>query len=376
MIPTPSIDLELLRALVDEPAGSYDVAHLERGNALLAEHMEACGLRVVSFALPERAAVLVGERTLGSGEGPVVTLVGHLDTVWPAGSVDGWRMDVDADADRISGPAVGDMKAALLMAVEAIARAASDTAGDGVLRLVVIPDEEVGSVDSRPLLEQLADTTDLCLGLEAGKADGAVVASRGAVGAMRVESLGNAVHVTEPGGIHAVDPLVDLLSDVTSLSSPDVQVSVCHVRAGDSRQVSAPTAMFEVDLRADEARHLDDVVAAIRRTAARADSSFAGTVTSRGGATRPAFPPSASAPVLDAIGRAGHDLPRTMHERGGSDASFFAARGVPTLDGLGPWCEGNCTRDERIVLSSIETRIALMADLMRLWIDERIERSA
>ena len=48
-------------------------------------------------------------------------------------------------------------------------------------------------------------------------------------------------------------------------------------------------------------------------------------------------------------------------ERGGSDASFPGALGVPTLDGLGPICHDSCSRDERVEVASLAPRGAILA---------------
>jgi glutamate carboxypeptidase len=53
-----------------------------------------------------------------------------------------------------------------------------------------------------------------------------------------------------------------------------------------------------------------------------------------------------------------------VSSRGGSDASFAAALGVPTLDGLGPICHDSCARGERIEIASLAERAALMALLI------------
>jgi glutamate carboxypeptidase len=50
--------------------------------------------------------------------------------------------------------------------------------------------------------------------------------------------------------------------------------------------------------------------------------------------------------------------------RGGSDASFAAALGVETLDGLGPICHDSCARGERIEIGSLVDRGALLAGLV------------
>jgi glutamate carboxypeptidase len=48
---------------------------------------------------------------------------------------------------------------------------------------------------------------------------------------------------------------------------------------------------------------------------------------------------------------------------GGSDGSFTAALGVPTLDGLGAVGEGAHSADENIVVDALPERAALLAGL-------------
>jgi glutamate carboxypeptidase len=60
--------------------------------------------------------------------------------------------------------------------------------------------------------------------------------------------------------------------------------------------------------------------------------------------------------VARAAGAAvGEQLP-FRRERGGSDASFAGALGVPTLDGLGPICHDSCSRQEMVEVPTIVSR--------------------
>ena len=90
-----------------------------------------------------------------------------------------------------------------------------------------------------------------------------------------------------------------------------------------------------------------------------------------GGITRPAV---RRAGVARAVGAGCARAPRELGiplaavgSRGGSDASFAAALGVPTIDGLGPICHDSCARGERIELDSLAERGALMALSSSIW---------
>ena len=67
---------------------------------------------------PER--VEVGGRThlRWTWGAPRVLLLGHLDTVWPTGTLARWPFSVDGDV--VTGPGVFDLKAGEVQAVEAL----------------------------------------------------------------------------------------------------------------------------------------------------------------------------------------------------------------------------------------------------------------
>src|SRR5262249_39375253 len=80
-----------------------------------------------------------------------VLLVGHLDTVWPIGTLARWPFGVDDD--RVTGPGVFDMKAGVVQLLHALAHAGEDRGLDGVT-VVLTTDEEIGSPTSRQPLAQ------------------------------------------------------------------------------------------------------------------------------------------------------------------------------------------------------------------------------
>jgi glutamate carboxypeptidase len=152
-------------------------------------------------------------------------------------------------------------------------------------------------------------------------------------------------------------------------------VTVGIFRGGVARQVVPDHAELHVDLRAPDDGTAATVVARIRGIVERRATPEV-PLELRGGLTRPAFPLVASELLWElASARAGElGIPlEPMTSGGGSDASFAAALGVPTLDGLGPICHDSCSRDERIEVASLADRGALFAtlltDLAERWRD-------
>jgi len=308
--------------------------------------------------------------TMAGGGAHRLLLVGHADTVWPAGTAAGWRPR--REGDMLSGPGVGDMKGCLVMAAHAVAAARDAGALIGVseLELLVVPDEELGSVSSRPWIEARAAGATACLGLEAGWPGGGVVVERGAVGAVSVTAAGRTAHAAghEDRGASAVSALAPLVTALEALSRPEdgVRVSVGVFQGGVARQVVPDHAELILDLRAPAPGAADELADAVRATVDAARPAGV-ELTLSGGITRPAWPRSASARLWERAQAhaATLGLPlRAESSRGGSDASFAAARGVPTLDGLGPICHDSCARGERIEIDSLAERAALLALLI------------
>jgi glutamate carboxypeptidase len=347
-------------------SGSDDAGGIAHVCDELGRVLSASGFTVQPRREGGLAATMAGQ----DHAGPRVLIVGHADTVWPAGTAAGWA--AHRDGDLLSGPGVGDMKGCLVMAAHACAaiRDAGGLARIGALELLVVPDEELGSVGSRAWIEDRARASDACLGLEAGWPRGGLVVERGGVGALTLTAVGRSAHAAghEGTGASAVAALAPLVSSLERLSRPEqgMLVTVGVFRGGVARQVVPDHAELLIDLRAPTAQAGTELVAGIDAVVRAASTGDVGLELS-GGVTRPAFARAASdwlyAKAVEHA--AGLGIPVTpVASRGGSDASFAAALGLPTLDGLGPICHDSCARGERIEISSLATRGALMGLLI------------
>jgi glutamate carboxypeptidase len=120
-----------------------------------------------------------------------------------------------------------------------------------------------------------------------------------------------------------------------------------------------------VDLRAPTTKEAEALAADVRRLVGEVEPGEGVQLRVEGGVTRPAAPRGAGALALFELARSaaeplGWSL-REVTSRGGSDACFPAALGVPTLDGLGPICHSSCSREEWVESASIPIFGALLA---------------
>jgi glutamate carboxypeptidase len=292
-----------------------------------------------------------------------VVVIGHMDTVWPLGSLAELPFDVTDGVAR--GPGCFDMKAGLVLGLHALATL-DDL--DGVT-LLVNSDEEIGSLSSRALVEETARGARAALVLEP-PVDGALKTARKGVGFYDFAVTGRAAHAgLEPeNGANALLALADALGAIAGLAdmARGTTVTPTTASAGTARNVVPDHATAQIDLRGETPAELERVDAAIRAL----QPTIAGTsFTVSGGLNRPPLDAESSAELFalatKIAGELGMAPLRGQAVGGGSDGNFTAGIGVPTLDGLGAVGDGAHARTEHVVLESMPERAALVAGLVR-----------
>ena len=146
------VDLLTRLALAESP--SDDPAAAAIVLALLASELEQCGLLVRLLRGRTSGGILFARTPDRRRHFPRQLLIGHCDTVWPVGM--SGRMPVRLEGDVLKGPGVFDMKGGLVQmiyALRAINHFGLRPPAD--ILVVINSDEEIGSVDSSPLIRRL-----------------------------------------------------------------------------------------------------------------------------------------------------------------------------------------------------------------------------
>jgi glutamate carboxypeptidase len=356
--PTPTISLDAmlddLRTLVEIESPSRDRAALQASAEALAAMIER---------LLGRPATLidspVGPHVHWSGGGPPkVLLLGHHDTVFPIGALAARPFTV-ADG-RVTGPGVFDMLGGIVQALHGLATL-EDLSG---VELLFSADEEVGSVDSRALIEERARACGAVLVLEPSADGGALKTGRKGCGTFEVIVHGRAAHAgLEPEkGVNALVEAAHQVLAISRIARPEVGTTVTPTVAavGTTDNVVPASGTVIVDVRVesdDEKRRVEDAMAALGPVDSQA------VVEVRGGINRPPMPTSASAalwPLAQQVAPGIEGFP----VGGGSDGNFTAAIGVPTLDGLGAVGGGAHADHEYVVVDTMPARARLIAGLV------------
>lgn len=360
----------LLEQLVNIDSGSHDKQGVDAVSSLLSERLKKLGFTIDRIQNEVCGDFVVARKPLG-GEGRLVIL-GHTDTVWPAGTVAQWPYQELSD-EVATGPGAGDMKGGLVMALFAL-EALFDHGFDALqsINFVLVPDEEIGSINSRKHIEQEVSNADVVLVLEPGRPGNGVVTARGALGNVFLHAQGQSAHcaVNYSKGASAVRALAMKVADLDDLSVPEegTIVNVGVFQGGVAKQVVPEQAVLNLDVRARTQERADELIQQIESIAQRRDHDRVH-VEIKGGLTRPAFTAVKNRDLFNLVRDISTELDFPVFEveptAGGSDGNFSAALGVPTLDGLGPVSHDICSRQETMEIKTMASRGAIFHEIIR-----------
>lgn len=297
-----------------------------------------------------------------------VLLLAHMDTVFPLGTAA--KRPFAIQGGRAFGPGVIDCKAGLLSGFYALSalQDAGKLAGKSVAVFLNSDHEGISSMYSRAHLESLAKKSKCTLVLEAARANGNLVNRRKGIGRYHIETRGVAAHagIDHQKGRSAIREIARwiLALEARTNYEKETTLNVGCVSGGVSISAVPDLARAALDIRfydAAEARAIESLMEtlAARPLVAGTSAKFTGSV------TRPPMVPTEKTDRLcrgiDAIGK---ELGITFGwaaSGGGSDGSFSAATGTPTVDGLGPVGGGAHSADEYLETDTVKPRLLLLA---------------
>lgn len=363
--------LNYIRELVEQETKSRDEDALNRIAEFVAGRIRIAGGRVELIHQPGYGSHLTARFENRDQEGePHILIVGHLDTVWPAGTLERLPFRV-TDEGTAHGPGIFDMKSGVTLALEAI----EAIRGLGLetkrpVRMLFTCDEEIGSRTSRELVEREALGAAAALVLEPPVTGGIVKTGRKGIGTFNVRAIGRAAHsgLDPSKGVNAIVELAHQTLRLAGLNDFEkgTTVSVGIVNGGTALNVVPAEATAMVDVRFWTAEDGDRVVSEIRGLRPVLEGAD---LEISGGVNRPPMQRSGKNLALFEQARTlaaeiGFEL-RDQAVGGGSDGNFTSAMGIPTLDGLGVDGGGAHADTEHILIDDIPRRAALLTRLLQ-----------
>lgn len=261
------------------------------------------------------------------------------------------------------------MKGGIAVMVYALRTLAQAGVLEGLnIAMILGADEENGSPSSQKIYEQEVKMAKACLGGECAGENGEIAVSRYGKAGGLLECMGRGQHVSTATQDKA-SAILEIAHKAIAFESlnglfPDTQVNVGRIEGGLGPSTVAAQASFLFDLRWEQKEHSAPLFDRLQQIVSRSDNPHCKSVMTLLN-HRPAMPYShRTKELFSLLKNTASELPQKLseeHRRGTSDANYFGAAGIPTLDGFGPIGVMDHTPDERILVSSLKERTALLA---------------
>jgi len=364
------MDFTELKKIIEINSWTNNKEGVDKNGEIFAYWLEELGYSLTRYPRKEIGdhLHLVSAHT----EGKKLLLLGHLDTVFPPDTFEKFK----EDEEWIYGPGVCDMKGGNYVALQALRNVHKKFGEIHNIDFLLVSDEETGSDDSKHLSAKLAQAYDYCMVFEAAGLHNEVVTERKGVGTFFVDIKGIAAHAGNnysqgaDANLEAALKLEKLVA-LTDLGK-ETTVNVGKMHGGIGANTISPHAHLTFELRYTNTRERDRVLKAVNEIVAT--SYVEGTeATLSGGIQRDVMQPSPEQMTfIDNINELCNIILPTEKRGGVSDANIISSQGVATLDGWGPYGDGDHTVHERASKKSFEERIELVTEIFEHFLEGKI----
>jgi glutamate carboxypeptidase len=356
------IFFENLKALININSYTKNKEGVDKISEIMTSWFHDLGFKNISY---QRETIgnhnlYVSPKTTGTK----ILLLGHNDTVFPKGKFKNYS----EDSEWVYGPGVCDMKGGNMVALQALRHVYKTNGKIENIDFLLVSDEETGSDDSKLLSSELASNYDYCFVFEAAGENLEVVTGRKGVGTFTISIQGKASHagVRYRAGINANLEAAHKLIELTKLTNLEIgtTVNVGKLSGGIGANTISPTAELLLELRYTQNSERDRLLLALEKIT---NTSYVeGTKSILSGLIqRDVMEANEKQKILIEKIEKLSDTKLSTEQRGGvSDANIIASQGVTTLDGFGPFGDGDHTVHERALKSSFEQRINLMTQML------------
>lgn len=368
----------LLSDLTAMESFTGDKAAVDQLGATLADTLDAFGAEEVLRHPRETVGdILLAKWNTGASGKPFL-IMAHIDTVWPIGTLETMPVRVE-DGERLHGPGAFDMKAGIVIPLFAIKGLIErGELPDHPIWFLLTSDEETGSQDSQELIEAVGRQSALVLVTEPANKDNSIKIWRKGGAPFTLHIKGRAAHAgVEPEqGLNAIIEFAHQALAINQLNDlPNgTSVSVTMVEGGSAGNVIPAHVTAHIDVRVMKDSEYERIRTALHTLQAHMPGIEIHVE------SRHYRPPMEYRPRLfEQTRRIAEAAGIPIHgdgTGGGSDGSFTAALGIPTLDGLGAEGTGAHADHEHVIISSLPKKAALMAAILRDWDVEQVESHA
>jgi glutamate carboxypeptidase len=292
-----------------------------------------------------------------------ILLCGHLDTVYSEESP--FQKCSFLPSGRLNGPGVADMKGGVAILFAALKELERSPNRNRIgWRVLLNPDEEIGSPGSAPFIQAEARSAHLALIFEPCLPSGKLVSSRKGSANLTLVARGVSAHVgrNPEEGRSAINGLIDALQEIRKLADEETLVNLGRIAGGRLVNQVADRAICRFNLRSNR---LQDRVADLQKLVGQLDGRNDIRLSLHGEITRPPKPfDEKSRCLFEQIRGCGQELGIEIEWEptgGVCDGNLVAAQGIPVVDTLGGRGGSLHTADEWLDPDSLMERTSLTA---------------
>lgn len=354
--------LEDLEKIISINSYTKNKKGVDEVGSIMSKWLEELGFKLTTYKKE-----LIGNHLLFTSEkksGKKILLLGHNDTVFPPNSFEGFFQD----ETWVYGPGVCDMKGGNIVALQALRNIHKKNNEISNIDFLLVSDEETGSDDSKEITALLAPNYDYCFVFEAAGTNMEVVTQRKGVGTFTITIDGLAAHAGNhyDKGIDANLEASYKLPELVKLTNLELQttVNVGKINGGIGANTISPKCELLLEIRYttnDEKIRVLNALNKITNT-----SYVSGTISTLSGSIQRDVMQEnpKQLELIKELETITNSKILTEKRGGVSDANIVASCGVTTLDGFGPFGDGDHTIKERALKSSFESRIELMTKIL------------
>ena len=356
----------LLKLLVETESPSHEKSAVDRVGAIVADEARKLGAEIEIFSNKETGDHVIAR---WRGEGKPILLVCHMDTVFPLGTIE--KFPYQEEEGKIKGPGVSDMKASIAISLGAIEEAYNNGAKRAIT-LLCTSDEEIGSITSRELIQNMAKEAELVFVMEPALLDGSLKTWRKGGGGFKVKVHGRAAHA---GGDHekgrnAIEEMAHQVLTIQKMTdySKKTTLNVGVIHGGTVSNVVPDYAEIDIDVRIlqpEEWGRVEGMMMALKPVLDGTTVEVTGSL-NRGPMPFDDLMQTTFGKAKSIAAEIGIDL-KAGGTGGVSDANLVAPLGIPVLDGLGAIGEGYHSEREYIFAGSVAQRVKLISALLVNW---------
>lgn len=364
--------IELTKDIINVDSQSDDIAGVQNVADILSQKMTELGMTPHQIDRGKPGTVLIGELAGDPGLAPVI-LLGHMDTVFPRGTVA--QRPFEINGDKMTGPGIFDMKPGLVIGLFAIQALIKLNLTKRPIKMIVVSDEEKLHMHSRAydIIAKECQGGAYGLNLEGSKDDPSHVGTHNR-GGMIVDITvhGRAAHSgAEPekgrSTIVEISHQIIKLNQLSDLEA-GVHVNCGVVHGGVSENIIPDEATVSLGVRFKTNQQRDELLNQIKTIAATPtvpDTTTTVKVRTKIDSMEETPEVQQLFTQLNQVAQdTGYGKLQAVGGGGASDAGIMVAHGVPTIDAMGVVGNGAHSEQEQASAKSLLNKATLIANFI------------